>query len=546
MADPPDAAGEPRVRRLLAAGPAEIAALPGARTVKENPVRTVWRVPGEGGAVYLKRFRVSGLRDAVKYLFVPSRARAEWEASRGLRAAGIPAAEVLGFAETRAGGFLRGAACVVREFPAAMELVPWMFARWGRGGPWTPEQEAERHALLGELGRLLRSIHDAGFRHPDLHGGNLLLAKEGFLPEMRVIDLHTVKRGSPRRAGDLLVLVHSLRTATSPEEREVLRRAYDGDRPALPPAGRARWEALVEEKERVRVRGRTARAKLLGPTGRFAVHGGGGLRMVHLRAWGAAPFLAALEEHRRLGAAGEGPGVLKRGGRSLVTRVRVEGPDGPTRLVVKETRVRDLLDAVKNAFRPPRAVAGWIGGNGLWHRHVDVAEPRAVAVRGAWPRRRESFLVMEDLAEGGERLDLRSLRLWGRGTRGAEAVRAKRAEIALVAALLGDLHARGVYHGDLKAVNLFHHEKHGRPSIGLVDYDRVEFGGGVVPFRRRAKNLAQLGASLGDYFSRSDRLRFFREYAARVPGAWEERRRTADAVAAASARKIVVRREPIE
>jgi tRNA A-37 threonylcarbamoyl transferase component Bud32 len=542
-------AGDEWVRRLLESDPREVARLPGARLVKENPVRTVWRVPREGGpAVYLKRFRVSLFPGALKYLVVPSRARAEWEASRGLRAAGVPAAEVLGFLETRASGFLRGAACVVREFPGAMELVPWMFRRWGQGGPWTPAQEAERRALFERIGRLLRSIHDAGFRHPDLHGGNLLLAMEGEPPAMCVIDLHTVRpsRDDRRRREDLGILLHSLLTATDAAERLRIVDAYEGESPVLMGTMDPLLEARLRSREQERVRSRTGRAKLFRPTGRFDVALRGDLSLVHLRAWGPEPFLAALEAHRRAAADPASKDVLKRGGRSTVTRVEVRGPGGPARLVVKETKVRGTMDLFKNFLRPPRAAQGWIGGNGLWHRHVDVAEPRALLVRGAWPIRRESFLVMEDVAAEGERFDLRSLRLWGKGPLGRDAVRAKHGEVERLGRLVGDLHARGVYHGDLKAVNVFVRRKHGRDSFCLVDYDRVRFDGAAVPLRRRVKNLAQLAASLGAYFGRADRLRFYRAYAKELAGAWEERKETARAVAAACARKIVVRREPIE
>ncbi len=535
------------VRGVLAPDPGAAGRLPGATIAKENSVRTVLRVPRAGlPAAFVKRFRVSPIRDAVKYLFVPSRARAEWDASRGLRAAGIPAAEVVAFAERRAGGVLRDAACVVREFPDAMELVPWMFRRFGQEGPWSPGQEAARRALLERLGRLLRSIHDAGFRHPDFHGGNLLLAKEGDPPAMCVIDLHTVRRGTPERTGDLVTLLHSMLTATTAEERTILRLAYDGDRPALPPLAEGAWRSLLEAREEARVRSRTRCSKLFRPTGRFNTARRGDLSLVHLREWGPDPFLAALESHRRAAADPSSAAVLKRGGRSTVTRVEVPGPGGPARLVVKETKVRGTRDLLKNALRRPRAVGSWVAGNGLWQRHVDVAEPRALAVLGAWPVRRESFIVMEDVAAGGERFDLRSLRLWGGRPLGREAARAKRGEVERLGLLVGRLHARGIYHGDLKAVNLFVRPKHGRDSFCLVDYDRVAFGAGPVSPSRRVKNLAQLAASLGDYFTRADRLRFYRSYARALPGAWDARKGLSRAVAEACARKIVVRRRPIE
>jgi tRNA A-37 threonylcarbamoyl transferase component Bud32 len=542
-----DAAEAEWVRRVLAPDPGGIGRLPGATIAKENSVRSVRRVPREGlPAVFVKRFRVSPIRDAVKYLFVPSRARAEWDASRGLRAAGIQAAEVVAFAERRAGGVLRDAACVVREFPDALELVPWMFRRFGQEGPWTAAQEAARRALLDGLGRLLRSIHDAGFRHPDLHGGNLLLAKEGDPPAMCVIDLHTVRRGTPERQGDLATLLHSMLTATTAEERTLLRRAYDGDRPALPALGEESWHAVLAAMEEDRVRSRTRCSKLFRPTGRYDTARRGDLSLVFLRERGPDTFLAALEAHRRTAADPSSKAVLKRGGRSTVTRVEVPGPGGPLRLVVKETKVRGALDLLKNALRPPRAVGSWVAGNGLWHRHLDVAEPRALAVRGTWPVRRESFLVMEDVAAGGERFDLRSLRLWGGAPLGRDAARAKRDEVERLGRVVGGLHARGIYHGDLKAVNLFVRPKHGRDSFCLVDYDRVAFGTAAVPFPRRVKNLAQLAASLGDYFTRTDRLRFYRAYAEALPGAWDARKALSRAVAEACARKIVVRRRPIE
>ena len=103
-----------------------------------------------------------------------------------LNAAGVPAVEVVAYGERRTGGLLRGAVCAVLEFPGAMELVPWIFARFGQEGPWTPSQRDEREGLLRRLGGLLRRLHDAGFVHPDLHGGNLLLSREGSPPDLRL------------------------------------------------------------------------------------------------------------------------------------------------------------------------------------------------------------------------------------------------------------------------------------------------------------------------------------------------------------------------
>lgn len=539
------------VRGTVAAAPRAVGSLPGAAVVKRNPVRTVWRVPRDGApAVFVKRFSVGKVLDPVKYLLTASRAAAEWEASRGMRSAGIPAAEVVAMAEARTAGVLRGAMLVVAEVPDTLELVPFLFHRWPGGGPWSGEEARARRAFLLRLGALVRRIHDAGFVHPDLHGGNVLVGAEPGEPSITVIDLHTVRRrasvGPGARESDLAKFLHSLLTATSTADRARILRAYEGGAPSLPPGDPLRrMEGRIAALEARRVRSRTVAARLLRPSGRFDAARSGDLRMVFLRKWGREPFLRALEAHARAAAAG-GEALLKKGGRSTVTRVTVDGPGGPVPVVVKETRVRGATDLAKNALVRPRAVRSWLGGNGLWHRNVDVAEPLALLVRGSWPRLRESFLVMEDVAAAGERFDLRTLRLWGEGVPDRASGRAKRRLASRFGSFVGSLHARGIYHGDLKAVNVFLRPKHGRESFCLVDYDRVAFGAGPVGLRRRAKNLAQLAASLGEWFTRADRLRFYRSYAAKVEGAWEERREAARLVAEACARKIVVRRRPIE
>ena len=538
------------LRDFVAARPEALLELPGAVVVKENPVRRVVRLPREGRpALYLKQFHLRKWGDRLRYLVTASPAEVEWRISRGMQAAGLPVVDVVAAAEARTAGVLTGAMLAVREIPDALELVPWFFHRFPGHGPWAGEEAFRRRAVLVRLGEVVRRMHDAGFVHPDLHGGNLLLGKNDPDPAVTIIDLHKVRRRDVVDAGtreeDLAKLLHSTITATSHADRARVIRAYEGSgSPLLPGPVFLRIEARIRALEETRVRGRTRAAKLLGASGRFDVDRGDGRRMVFLRKWGRAPFDEALRRHA---AVPDGsPDLLKKGGRSRVTRVTVDGPAGRVPLIVKETRVRGAMDVLKNAVRPPRAVRGWFGGNGLFYRHLEVAIPRAVIVRGRWPLLCESFLVMEDVTPDGERFDLRALRLWGEGPLDADARRRKRAEAFRFGRYVGDLHARGIYHGDLKAVNVFVREKFGRTLHCLIDYDRVEFGTETVGERRRIKNLAQLAASVGTYLTRTDRLRFLSGYATRVRGAWEARRVLAEGVARASARKIVVTREPIE
>jgi len=78
------------------------------------------------------------------------------------------------------------------------------------------------------------------------------------------------------------------------------------------------------------------------------------------------------------------------------------------------------------------------------------------------------------------------------------------------------LHAQGIYQADLKSNNILVKEKDGGWEFFFIDLDRIRFGQ-KLSYQERVKNLAQVNASVADCITISDRLRFFRSYAARTP-----------------------------
>jgi tRNA A-37 threonylcarbamoyl transferase component Bud32 len=121
-----------------------------------------------------------------------------------------------------------------------------------------------------------------------------------------------------------------------------------------------------------------------------------------------------------------------------------------------------------------------------------------------------------------------------------EAVAARSAsERRQFASWLGDvfrrLHAAGVYHNDLKDVNVLVRPGADGLEAVLLDLERVRIGHSVSR-RRRTKNLVQLERTLGRAVGATTRLRFLRAYLG--PGASGlEIRRWATAVNVAAARK---------
>jgi tRNA A-37 threonylcarbamoyl transferase component Bud32 len=162
----------------------------------------------------------------------------------------------------------------------------------------------------------------------------------------------------------------------------------------------------------------------------------------------------------------------------------------------------------------------------------------AVEFRSAGVLRR-SFFVTREVPEA-TTADLR----WQAILRDADPARRRRARRAFARGL-GDLfrrlHAAGLYHADLKDVNILVGGPPDRPTCVLLDLERVR----VPSWRRgwRVKNLVQLDRTLGRRASATDRLRFLHAYlrdvrararrrtwvrAVERRARWKERRRTAD------------------
>jgi tRNA A-37 threonylcarbamoyl transferase component Bud32 len=525
---------------------------PGVAIVKRNRVRTVLRLTLDGGPtpseeIYLKRYHPTGVRATLKSMIRVSRARREWEMARTLEDSGIPTAHPIAWAVRRVNGVVKDAVYMCRGLADALDYVPWVLKHAPK-----PEDTADhllRRRHLERLASLARRQHDLGIDHPDLHSGNLL-----FVPEegerdgvgLHVIDLHGASLSKNplepgRRLTLLAKLLHSLREITDDSDRYRFLRDYaKGGKSPIVDLQRSHWtiERRVAKLERRRLRSRSRRC--LKRSGRFDVARADGWLIRHMRSQPLPTLLDAAREHER--AVREGVRVVKSAERSVVTKVRIRGPKGERTVVVKETRPKPLRRWLGTVLGQSRGRRGWVLGNALIVRGVSAAKPLGYLLDGRGPLVRRELLVMVDVSDDGERLDHLILRQFrATGLVGYE----RRIMVGIVAAFLRNLHAGCVYHGDLKASNVYVQTRaDGDLDLRLVDYERVCLDR-PVNFRRRVKNLAQLHASIPRCITRTDRLRFFRAYAP-TPEIAEDWKRHVRAVLKACRSKIVVDMEPIE
>jgi 3-deoxy-D-manno-octulosonic acid kinase len=182
---------------------ARIAAAAGARG--RAPI-AVAELPGGAGRVALRSLQRGGWLGPLLggALAGGGRPFAELAVTARLREAGAPVPRPLFAIAWR-----RGAAWNAALGTAFVEDAVDAAARLARAPARTPLRR-----LLAAAGRAVRTFHDAGGSHPDLHVGNLLVRERGDTPEVFVVDLDGASAGAPlapaQRMAQLMRLVRSL------------------------------------------------------------------------------------------------------------------------------------------------------------------------------------------------------------------------------------------------------------------------------------------------------------------------------------------------
>ena len=488
----------------------------------QNRYRVTGRVElPDGRAVLTKWHRRKGAWEAIRARLRRNRAETEWHAGRYLHAVGIRVPRSLAWGERRL-GLVRRESFSVADFIEGLEEIARIEKRELLPG-------AERQRLRARCARILRVIHDHGFDHRDFHSGNLLVPWPSTHPDpVYVVDLHRcwiarrVRPHARRRA--LTLFVQSFGLLASAADRMRMIKAYLG-----PEADRKTWRKWyrgIEGRRRrfERARWRSRRKRCLSRSTLFTSKVGAG-RGYRAKKLALDRLNEVLIEHDKALAARDGR-LAKEGRKTVVT---LHGD-----VVVKERRAPSAFHRLRDAAWPSRHRAGYVAAHSLWLRGVAAMRPLAYVQRAG-----RIFTVFEDLSYL-ERLDRFLMKVADSGNR-----EWKLAWIRYTADWLASLHRRGIYHGDLKAVNVRVEDVDGRICLYLLDTDRVTIRFRPVGRRRRLKNLAQLAASIPRSFTRTDRLRWFRHYARATPYATQEKQIAKDLAVLLDAKKLVVD-EPFE
>lgn len=176
----------------------------------------------------------------------------------------------------------------------------------------------------------------------------------------------------------------------------------------------------------------------------------------------------------------------------------------PTAVYLKEFLGRGTVEALKNLFRPHRALRALNAERQLDSAGFKVAATLIVGWQQRLGVKYRFFSVTRDL---GELIDLYqcAARLQG------ATLKHKRRWLAAIADAVAQLHQAGFSHGDLRPGNLLIGEQGGQISCAWLDNERTRRYT-ILPMRLRIKNLVQLNMLLSSAIGRRERLYFLLRY----------------------------------
>lgn len=121
-----------------------------------------------------------------------------------------------------------------------------------------------------------------------------------------------------------------------------------------------------------------------------------------------------------------------------------------------------------------------------------------------------------------------------------EQLQSKRDLILTFGRTVGRMHAKGVFHGDLKTVNVLARQEKTGWRFCFIDNERTrKFL--TLPRRLRLKNLVQLNMCQSACLTNSDRMRFFKAYLSENPGIRDNWKRWARKIVARTNRRLLIK-----
>ena len=478
--------------------------------VKENRVRSVISMPGSDiskNGIYIKYFKRGGCRDYIKHLFVPTKARTEWEVGNALLTKDINTALPLAILEGK-----RRLLIVTETVTNSKELME--FCQSNYEGSMSEEKESEKRILLDKLAVFIRDIHEKGFCHYDLHAGNILIRfkKEQNVADydLYLMDLHRVKIfksvSSNKRMFNLAQIFNSLSSMITNADKLNFVRSY-GSNALGNITDESKLVRQIDEQSSVmrNIHYRSRLKRCLKESSVFSRKKIAGNKMFFRKGYDTGSLQELIEKHNSALVNNDSSVIMKRDFKTALTRHTFKDKT-VQKIVVKRYRVGCPGCLIKNIFRGSAGRKAWVAGNGLRVYGLNTPLPLALCEEKRSGITTGSYLIMEEVKDSLE-MDRYILKNFSN----RKDLRKKSELIRAFAKILGEMHSHNIFHHDLKTCNIMVKEKGKSFDFTFLDFDKVSFNEDIA-VSKRVKNLAQINLSIPRLFTLADRLRFLKEY----------------------------------
>lgn len=179
--------------------------------------------------VVVKQFRNRAARDRLKRRLAGSKAEKSWRVARALLAAGLSTPEPVMWIESASETGPSFYVC--RHLPDVVE-ARYLFRAANAREEAVKFPGVDFPAFVEELGRTIRRLHDAGFWHRDMSGGNVLLrfGADRRPKALYLVDLNRTRMGRPPSVSERLRDLSRL-ALFRPEHQDLLLASYWSPQP---------------------------------------------------------------------------------------------------------------------------------------------------------------------------------------------------------------------------------------------------------------------------------------------------------------------------
>ncbi|MCF6155434.1 MAG: hypothetical protein E3K36_09310 [Candidatus Brocadia sp.] len=473
--------------------------------VRNGYYKKVLRYTHNQGSFYIKRYTTRNWLEGVKSLFSLSKAQKEWNCSHRLLKNRLLTAEPVAVGEKRRFGMLKDCYIISKAIPNSTTVKELLITVQR-----SSSQVSKKNTFLNNLISYVKTVHDHGIFHGELHAENILVDREN-TTLFYLLDLGRAafKKRPPLslRIRELSRLLYSVTDTCTNEEITELIDNYT--RQLVPGDGENFRKAVLKEIYKTRHRlwhSRTRKCLKTNNVFKVTTHASYTVNMRN--EWDVSTLAALIRKHMLCFK--ERPGtIVKSSAKTGITLLPVSH-EGIKSVCIKEYRYPSAWKRFLYSFWSSPARRAWIAAHGLMAANFRTPKPIALFEEKRTGILKKSFILMEDISAClpcNKYVSEKFHDSCNKATTGK-----KREFVSCLARSFQQLHDTGIYHHDLKANNIMIMELPDTWDFFYLDLDRVTFQKKIT-IKKTVKNLSQLNASIPHCITYTDRLRFYRVYA---------------------------------